>query len=360
MPVPELLERSAAAVRRARIDITSRGDLPDATSLAERLKELEGQFLLELRPGNADPAAQFPISEECKLSAQARLAAWSDAIRELQQWGQATGQQQQIRESDLQRYREIALRIDTHYRRLRQEILGGAFRSWATELANPSPQDLRGWQERTSTYLRNYLVAVTGQTTAWVGRLLFGLSIMIIAMFYFFVDGPSMVKSLMRLSPLDDRHEQKLLQEFSNVSRAVVLATLLSALIQGILAGIGYFFAGVHPLIFLTILTTITALIPFVGAAAVWVPAAVWLAFVENRQGAGIGLAVYGFLVVSMADNLIKPLVLHGQSNIHPLVGLLSVLGGVQALGPIGILVGPMLVAFMQALLVMLRQELEQ
>jgi len=100
------------------------------------------------------------------------------------------------------------------------------------------------------------------------------------------------------------------------------------------------------------------ALVPFVGAAAVWVPCCIWL-YMTGHHLAAILLAVYGVLIVSMADNVIKPLVLHGQSGLHPLVALLTILGGVTALGPIGILVGPMLVAFLQALLNMLNAELE-
>ncbi len=102
----------------------------------------------------------------------------------------------------------------------------------------------------------------------------------------------------------------------------------------------------------------VLAMVPFVGSLAVWAPVAIWL-FVQGHTAAAIGLAIYGAAIVSTADNLIKPWVLHGQSNLHPLLALLSVLGGVTVLGPIGILVGPMLVAFLQALLTMLRKELD-
>jgi len=108
----------------------------------------------------------------------------------------------------------------------------------------------------------------------------------------------------------------------------------------------------------LIMLTTILAMIPFVGAAAVWVPACLYLAFIETRIPAAVGLAVYGALIVSMADNVIKPMVLKGQSDLHPLFALLSVLGGVGALGPIGVLVGPMVVAFLQTLLKILQREM--
>lgn len=177
-----------------------------------------------------------------------------------------------------------------------------------------------------------------------------------------------MVNAFMHLSPLDDRHEMELLQEFDKVSRAVVLATLLSAVAQGILGGIGYKIIGLNSVFLLTLVTAVLALIPFVGAAAVWVPCCLYVAFIKEMPDPeaprtmmytkAAFLAAYGVLVVSMADNFIKPWVLQGQSKLHPLLALLSVLGGVQALGPIGILVGPMVVAFLQVLLTILQREI--
>jgi predicted PurR-regulated permease PerM len=136
-------------------------------------------------------------------------------------------------------------------------------------------------------------------------------------------------------------------------------------------AGVGYFFALPReaPLFLLTALTMVFAIVPFVGAALVWVPTCAYLAFFDERMVDGavvvgnwpvaLMLAVYCGVVVSNVDNVVKPWVLHGQTNLHPLLALLSVIGGVQALGPIGILVGPMLVAFLQALMNMLNHELK-
>jgi len=188
---------------------------------------------------------------------------------------------------------------------------------------------------------------------------LIGLAIMVLTMYYFFSDGPNMAAALMRLSPMDDAYEQELLDKFSDVSRAVVLASLLSAIVQGLLAGVGYLVAGVDSIFFWTALTMFLAMVPFVGAAAVWAPICLYLYFVQGEATAALVLALYCATVVSMIDNLIKPMVLHGQSNLHPLLALLSVIGGIQALGPIGILVGPMLVAFLQTLLNMLNKELQ-
>lgn len=191
---------------------------------------------------------------------------------------------------------------------------------------------------------------------------LIGVVVMTLAVFYFFLDGPAMIRSISRLLPLNDDYEIELLEKFSEVSRAVVVATVLSAVVQGVLAGIGYWFAlpGGSPVVLLTVVTTALAMVPFVGALAVWAPVAAYLIL----QGGdffwpGVGLALYGALLVSTIDNVIKPVVLHGQSKLHPLLALLSILGGITVLGPVGILVGPMLVAFLQALLNMLRRELD-
>lgn len=201
-------------------------------------------------------------------------------------------------------------------------------------------------------------VVLTG-VQSMVGVLI-GMFILVIALYYFLADGPVMVEAVMKVSPLDRRHEQELLQRFAQVSRAVVVATLLTALTQGALAGIGYAFALPQeaPIFLLTALTTVSALIPLFGAFAIWVCVCIWV-YVQGEPVAAIVLAVYCTLVVSAIDNIMKPLILHGQSKLHPLLALLSILGGIQAFGPVGILVGPMLVSFLQALLNMLRKELD-
>jgi predicted PurR-regulated permease PerM len=201
---------------------------------------------------------------------------------------------------------------------------------------------------------------------------LIGLAIMVISLYYFLADGPVMIRAVMHLSPLDSRYERELLERFGQVSRAVVVATLLSAFAQGALAGIGYYFAlpKEAPIFLLTALTMVTAMVPFVGAFAIWVWVCAWIYLYGERVVDGVvthdgnwvtalALGVYCSVIVSGIDNIIKPLVLHGQSKLHPLLALLSILGGVTVLGPVGILVGPMLVSFLQALLAMLRKELD-
>jgi predicted PurR-regulated permease PerM len=220
---------------------------------------------------------------------------------------------------------------------------------------NFTPQEV---ETAVRSRLEEFLTPLALRTGRFLGRTLLGLIVMIVALYYFFADGPLMIHTLLRISPLDEKYEEELLDRFVNVTRAVVVAQLLAAFVQGILAGIGFYIAGLEAVFLLMVLTMLFALIPFIGAATVWGSAALWLIFVEQHTLAGILLALYGASIVSTIDNVIKPWVLHGRSNLHPLLALLSVLGGVKAMGPIGIFVGPMAVAFLQTLLNMISTEL--
>jgi len=205
-------------------------------------------------------------------------------------------------------------------------------------------------KERARHFLQNAAIVA--------GKSVVGFLVMIVALYFFLLDGPRMTRAVMELFPLENTHIRELVDRFASVSRAIVTATLLAAVVQGLLAGIAFWFLEMPSVFLLMALTTLLAMVPFVGAMSVWLPCALWLYLHDGNTAGAIGLAIFGGVVISQVDNVIKPWVLHGQSKLHPLLALLSVLGGVQALGPIGILVGPMAVAFLQTLLAMLQSEL--
>jgi predicted PurR-regulated permease PerM len=248
--------------------------------------------------------------------------------------------------------------VDAEFRKFKRDLLGGTYRAWFTEWANPTDEQL---DDLRSTILSSSkrVLSLGADTVIFVGKLGFGLLIMVVALFFLLAEGPRMLEGIVAISPLEEQHVRELAAEFDRACRAIVSAMLLSAIAQGLLAGIGFYFCGLRSSVaMLTLLTTVLALVPVTGAAAVWVPVSLYLYLFQGNTPAAIGLAIYGFLVISSADNVIKPLVLHGQSNLHPLLALLSVLGGIQALGPIGIVVGPMVVVFLQTLLKILQREL--
>lgn len=280
---------------------------------------------------------------------------WGESFDDLVQQAETIGiRDEEVSESPSRK----AVRLKSDFAALKTDLLGGPIKALAREYANPTPERIEEITKSAVEYVRPRLLSITGATGAFIVRLIFGGVILIVATFFFLYDGPAMIQTIMRLSPLDDAYEQELLLEFDRISRAVVLATLLSAITQGLTAGLGYYFAGMDFLVLLVMLTTVFAMVPFVGPAVIWVPVCLYLGLYDGRMLAAGLLAVWGIAVVGTIDNVVKAFVLHGQSQLHPLLALLSVLGGVQTLGPVGIVVGPMVVAMLQTLLSILQREL--
>ena len=198
---------------------------------------------------------------------------------------------------------------------------------------------------------------LAAKTPAVLGGWVINALVTVLALYYFLADGHELTASAMRLIPLDDRYQRELVNKFVETSRAVTSASLLAAIVQGLLIGVGLYFTGLPGLFLLVMLTIFTSFIPMVGSAIVWVSCALWIYF-SGHVATAILFAAWSGTVAVVCDNLLKSLVLHGQAQLHPLLALLSVLGGVQMLGLLGIFVGPMVVAFLQAGLKMLNVEL--
>jgi predicted PurR-regulated permease PerM len=212
-------------------------------------------------------------------------------------------------------------------------------------------------KKSTLSSVQSLIQGVYKQTQALLTNLLNLLMALIItslSIFYFLAEGPELVVTLRRLSPLNDRDEELLLQDFAKVCRGVVLATLVCAFFQAAAAGIGFALAGVSKVWLLAVLTMFTSMIPFVGAAAVWLPVAIQL-ILTGSWGAGLFLILFGCTVVSSMDNVLRAYVIHDSAQLHPLVALISVLGAVKILGLWGILVGPIVASFFYAVLKILR-----
>jgi predicted PurR-regulated permease PerM len=334
MPREGDLRRIEATLRRWRLQ-QRQGISPDATpevvtNLLERVSGID-QWLQE--QGDAAPGADVTKLREKLVTL--RDSAPESVVRD-----------------------EALIEADAEFREFKRNLLGGTYRAFLTEFANPTDDQLD--HLRAATLSRSgSVVSFGGDTLAFFGKLLFGIIIMVVALFFLLAEGARMLNAIVRVSPLEEQHVRALVAEFDRACRAIVSATLLSAVAQGLLAGIGFYFVGLESSVaLLMLLTMVLALVPFVGAIAVWLPVSLYLYFYQHNTWAAVGLAIYGGVIISQVDNVIKPYVLSGQSNLHPLLALLSVLGGIQALGPIGILVGPMVVVFLQTLLKLLQREL--
>ena len=137
------------------------------------------------------------------------------------------------------------------------------------------------------------------------------------------------------------------LQAAAEMTRAVLWGLLATALAQGVFAGVGYAWAGLAAPVLLAALTALFALAPF-GTPLVWGPAALWL-LAQGRIGAGVGLLVWGVLVVSWVDNLVRPLVISGSTRVPFVLVVFGVLGGLAAFGLVGMFLGPVVLAVLLA-----------
>ena len=213
-------------------------------------------------------------------------------------------------------------------------------------------------QEDLVTKLQSWITPLIVGTTHYAIRIGLAVFVMVVSLYYFLADGRSMLDGLMGILPLERHHLERLLHEFDTITRAVVMASVVTALVQGLLIAVGYFFAGLGSLFLLSITTVLFAMVPFVGTAGIWIPVSLWVYFYKGEPVTAISLAIYCAIVAFVTDHFLKPQLLGGRSNLHPLLALLSVIGGIEALGPIGIFIGPMAASFLYALLVMVNKEL--
>ena len=144
---------------------------------------------------------------------------------------------------------------------------------------------------------------------------------------------------------------------------AVIYGGFIVAVIQAILAGIGFFLFGFENILALTMLTAVASLIPFVGPPLIWVPVVIYRIIQASIIGdftaisLSIGMAVYASLIVGTIDNVLKPKIIGDKAGVHPVVILLGVLGGITVFGLVGLIIGPVILAILVMFLEILREE---
>lgn len=182
-----------------------------------------------------------------------------------------------------------------------------------------------------------------------VPKRLLDLFIIIFVTFYLFKSGDSFLNKIKKALPT--KLKNIVFRDFSKTTHAVVYGHVVTAIVQGGIVGtIGFVIFGIpNPLLWGAVMTFL-ALIPFLGPAFVWVPAAA-IQYFRGNEFAAIGLFIYGLAIISTVDNLIKPKLIGAKAKIHPVVILLGLVGGITAFGLIGIILGPLILALFLSLL---------
>jgi predicted PurR-regulated permease PerM len=178
---------------------------------------------------------------------------------------------------------------------------------------------------------------------------LFQVAMMLVALFFLLLDGPRLVTWIAGTSPVPSQWTLEILSSFRKVSLAVFVSSLATAGIQTLVALPGYLLAGVAQPVFFAGVTFLAAFVPVIGAAgAVWGVAALQL--LTGHSGSGAFLALWG-LVVSLTDNVVKPLLLKGRMEVHGAVVFFALCGGIAAFGPAGLVAGPLILSFFLAVI---------
>jgi len=170
------------------------------------------------------------------------------------------------------------------------------------------------------------------------------LGLFLLMLFFLLRDGRRLKAELRPISPFSEQQEQQIFDHLDRTIKGALQAVVVVPVGQGILAGIGFMIFGVPSPVLWGTAVILAATVPLVGSPLGWVPACVYL-LLQGEAGPALGLLVYGTVVVSGSDNVVKPLLLRGSARIHPLLGFLSILGGVLAFGVFGFLIGPVILS---------------
>ncbi len=214
----------------------------------------------------------------------------------------------------------------------------------------PIPQEFTIDVNRYAQTALGWVAGHLGDIFSNIAKLFLGAFVFLAALYYVLKEGPRLRALAIAYSPLRDKDDAHILDTLHTAINAVVRGSLLIAIIQGILTAIGFFLFGVpNPALWGTV-AAIAALIPGIGTALVLAPGILYLFFTSTTLSA-VGLLVWGVIAVGLIDNFLGPSFVGRGTNLHPLVILLSVLGGIAYFGPLGFILGPLVVTLLMALL---------
>jgi len=175
--------------------------------------------------------------------------------------------------------------------------------------------------------------------------------ILFVLMYYLFKEGESLTVRVKKFLPLKRIYKEEIIKEVQDVTHAVVYGHVITALAQGAVGALGLFIFGVKGALIWGLIMFFFSLMPFIGPPLIWIPASLYLlvngivSHSPNLIGRGIGLFIYGALIIGTIDNIIRPKVIGARAKINPAVILLGVIGGLYLFGVIGLIVGPLVLS---------------
>jgi predicted PurR-regulated permease PerM len=250
----------------------------------------------------------------------------------------------------LQRLQKSATELDIKsFSDLQQFPWIARINTWLEANTGISAEQIQSWLiSGTREVLRRAASMGGGFFLGALGSLL-AFAIMLFLLFFFLRDGDLMLARARRLIPLTEERKERLFRQLGGVTRAIVVGTSVTAILQGVLIGIGFTIASLPSPVVFGVLAALLSMLPVGGAALVWGPAVIWL-FFDSRWGFGIFMLVWGVLLGGL-DNVLRPMLISGRARISALAVFIGVLGGIPAFGAIGVIAGPVVLSLALALI---------
>ncbi len=177
-----------------------------------------------------------------------------------------------------------------------------------------------------------------------IPRKLFSLFVILFTFFYVLKDKENLLETLKRVLPVDNKHKEEVIKEFAVVTKSVIFGLIVAGIAQGIAGAIGFKIFGISNALFWGVVMATMSILPIVGPFLIWVPAGIYLLFTGNVIN-GILLLIYGTIIISSVDNVIKPRLISSKIKIHPIIVLLGLVGGIKMFGLVGVIIGPLILA---------------
>jgi len=217
------------------------------------------------------------------------------------------------------------------------------------------PNLVSDFTEKNMPWLDVDLEGLKGQIASWIlsslssifssaFNIILGLFIIILGLFYLFRDGHHFRERLTEISPLKENDDEKIIKKVEETINSVIRGSLFIGVIQGTLVGIGFAIFGIPEPFLWGMIAAVAALIPSVGTAIISIPAIAFL-FLSQQYLPAIGLTIWSVVLVSMIDNLLAPYLIGRGIKVHQFFVFLSVIGGLKFFGPIGFIVGPIVLS---------------
>ena len=194
-----------------------------------------------------------------------------------------------------------------------------------------------------------YVVNVASSFILSIPNKILSLVISLFILFYLFRDGETILKKLKALIPLEKKQKDLLFDETKNIVGAVIYGLVLTGIIEGIIGAIGFFIFDIPSPILWGFAMMILTILPAVGTSLIWIPAGI-IKLLNNDLFNGIGILIYGALIITSVETILKPRLIGKKAKIHPLIIILGVFGGLKLLGFIGIILGPLILAILTVL----------